>query len=106
MGTHLRCVLVCASVLSACSAPSLEYSGQPPTRVDVGHRTFDVYVRNGKAEAIRTNHEWGATKDDVFRDARTAIEEASRCTVDDKSISGDVALISAKIRCEGRSAKQ
>jgi hypothetical protein len=106
MGIHVRCVLVCASVLSACSAPSLEYSGQSPTRVDVGHRTFDVYVRNDKAEAIRTSHEWGATKDDVFRDARTAIEEASRCSVDEKSISGDVALINARIACEGPSAKQ
>jgi hypothetical protein len=98
-------MLVCVSLFSACSAPSFEYSGQAPSRVDVGRRTFDVYVRNDKAQAIRTNKEWGASKDDVFRDARTAIEEASRCSVDKESISGDIAMINARIICKSPSTK-
>jgi hypothetical protein len=105
MSARMRWILVCVSVISACSAPSFEYSGQVPTRVDVGPRTFDVYIRDDKAQAIRTNKEWGASKDDVFRDARTAIEEASRCSVAKESISGDIALINARITCKRPSTK-
>jgi hypothetical protein len=86
-------------VLAGCSSPSFEYSEVEPTRARVGERVFDVYATGSTAHAFRMNREWGAEMDSVMADAAIAIEQATKCQVDRESLSGDVAIVHAKITC-------
>ena len=87
-------------LLAGCSSPSLEYSKTDRVEVGVGDRVFHVYSTGKTAQAIRMNREWGAAdQDSVNADAALAIERATGCGVDERSLQGDRAVINAKIRC-------
>jgi hypothetical protein len=73
--------------------------GTDPVRVEVNSRAFNVYLKDNAAQAVRTNREWGAHPQDVFDDAVTAIESATDCSVIYESLTGDVAVVEAKLAC-------
>lgn len=91
--------LLIFAILAGCSAPTTAFLGIDPVRVEVSSRTFDVYAKDNAAQAVRINREWGARSEDVFDDAKVAIESATSCSVVSDSINGDVAVVNAKLAC-------
>ena len=86
-------------VLVACNGPSPGMIGAPGVTVTSGGAPFNVFIRGGIVEAVRTNFEYPANVRTVFPRALTAMEEASGCLVREGSMTGDAALIRAKLYC-------
>lgn len=89
---------VCAAVfLIACNTPSPEFRGVAPTRVTVQGSTFDVRVRDGRAEAIRVNTQYAPRFGPIRARAGAAIAMVSGCKV--VEVTGDQAQAFARLDC-------
>ncbi len=86
--------------LMACSSPSLKFSGIPPVQVTVEDSIFDVYSNGQEVQAIRVNFQVLPSMSTTIARAISAIESATGCKVVPSSISGDQALVKAKITCK------
>ncbi|TCO69963.1 hypothetical protein [Rhodovulum euryhalinum] len=96
-GVMNRPVLVLlALTLAACDSPSPDFGGLPGTRVTVDGSTFAVRRKGNTAQAIRLNREWRAG---VMARGFIAIEQATGCEVRPGTLSGDPAVIYARITC-------
>lgn len=84
---------------SSCNAPCIAFRGSDVKRITIAQSTFDVRVKDRRAEAIRTNMEWAPRLEAVLPRAVTAIEQASGCKV--ARVHGDAALIKADLACAG-----
>lgn len=96
-----RClILIC--VLAGCNTPTAEFYGAETKTVQVDGSTYKVFVKDGRAQAIRTNSELNYRKGAEARVTR-AIEQASGCKVSG-DLTGDPVLASASLSCRGRPA--
>ena len=86
-------------VLTSCSAPGNEFRGVDPVQVVVEGAVFDIYHRGMNATAIRMNFEVLPSLLDTTARAIIAIEVATGCKVAVGSVSGDQALIEARVDC-------
>jgi len=73
--------------------------GIAPQVVTVAGSTFSVRVKDGEAEAIRTDYEFVPRIGEVFPKAVAAIEQASGCKVVTRSVKGDSAYVRARVTC-------
>jgi hypothetical protein len=80
-----------------CNTPSLGFYGVEPSVITVDGSTFDVRIKDLKAEAIRTNAQYAPRLGPIGERAAAAIEKVSGCTV--SRYSGDQAVIVATLRC-------
>ncbi|WP_370400083.1 hypothetical protein [Sulfitobacter sp. JB4-11] len=91
------CLLLVAG-LAACNTPSPAFRGLPPTRVTIDGSTFDVRVREDRAEAIRINAEYAPRFGPIRIRAATAMAQVSGCEV--KAVGGDQALAVGVLDCD------
>ncbi len=92
-------LVVLLLALAACSSPGIKFLGVKPVRVDADGSVFDVYSNGWQVQAIRLNPEYLPKLSDVVARAIMAIEQATGCLVDERSLKGDWALIEADIVC-------
>ncbi|KPP84383.1 MAG: hypothetical protein HLUCCO07_09160 [Rhodobacteraceae bacterium HLUCCO07] len=93
----MRWILPCLVILAGCDTPHPRFAGVEPVRITVGQSTFDIRVRDRKAEAIRRNAEWAPRPEAVAPRAVAAIERVSGCTV--RRLDGDQAQFFAWLKC-------
>ena len=84
-------------LLAACNTPSQPFRDVPVRTVTVDGSTFDVRVKDRRAEALRTNAQYAPRLGPIGGRAAMAIEQVSGCRVHD--ISGDQAVIQARLDC-------
>jgi hypothetical protein len=84
-------------VLVGCNTPSLEFRGVAPVTITVDGSTFDVRIKDLRAQAIRTNAQYAPRMGPIGRRANAAIQQVSGCKV--TQIGGDQVLISAVLDC-------
>ncbi|HGG65541.1 MAG TPA: hypothetical protein ENK34_13310 [Rhodobacteraceae bacterium] len=87
-------------LLTGCDSPHPRFARVEVQKVTVDGSTFKIRIRDGYAEAIRTNFERLPKIGDTFPKAAKAIEIASGCKVIPNSMKGDPALMVAKLDCE------
>lgn len=94
-------VLASCCLMTACDSPHpmSDFAAVKPTEIEVDGRRFSVRVAGTRATAVRWNFEWGAKAADVLPSAGLAIERVSGCRVVPGSLTGDVALIEARLDC-------
>lgn len=95
----MRLILAFAAavLLTACNAPSSDFRGVQPTRVTVQGSTFDVRLRNGRAEAIRVNMQYAPRFEQMQARAGAAMAMVSGCEAVD--VTGDQAQAFARLDC-------
>ncbi len=89
-------------LLAACDTASPAFRDVPAQRITIGKSSFDVRVKDSRAEALRLNAEWAPRLDAVAGRATMAIETVSGCKV--KRLYGDQAMVKADLSCQGRPA--
>jgi len=89
-------------VFAACNGPSLDMRGGTASQVDLDGHSFNVFIRDGRAEAVRTNFVKRRDLGQVYVSAARAMEAASDCRVIDKSMRGDPAQMWARLDCRDR----
>lgn len=95
---RISSLLLFLTALIACNTPSPAFRGLPPTRVTIDGSTFDVRVREDRAEVIRINPEY-APRFGLIRDrAAAAMAQVSGCEV--KAVGGDQALAVGVLDCD------
>ncbi|QFT57852.1 hypothetical protein FIU94_03355 [Sulfitobacter sp. THAF37] len=90
-------VLFAAVALVGCNSPSPEFSGAAPTRVTVEGSTFDVRLRDGRAEAIRVNMQYAPRFGPIRAQAGAAMAMVSGCRV--VEVTGDQAQAFGRLDC-------
>ncbi len=93
----------CVLAVAGCNTPPIGYAGIDPVQVTVAQSTFDVRIKEGRAQAMRTNREFAPNFNYVAPRARTAIMQASGCQIKEGSLVGDAILITADLACEATS---
>lgn len=88
--------------LAACGGTSPDYWGIDATQITVGKSRFDVRIDGTRAQAIRRNVEWAPRLEAVAPRAMIAIEQVSGCEV--TKLTGDAAVIEARLKCGAASA--
>ena len=86
-------------LLAACNTPGPGFRGVPATRITVEGSTFDVRIKDNRAEAIRVNAQYAPRVGPIGARAQIAIEGASGCAV--RQMGGDQAQILAELTCKG-----
>lgn len=84
-------------LMAACNTASPEFRGVPATRVVVDGSTFDVRVRDNRAEALRVNAEYAPRFGPIRERARTAMAQVSGCEV--RKVTGDQAMAFGSLKC-------
>lgn len=90
--------ILLALALLGCDSPGPDFGGLPGTRVTVDGSTFAVRRKGNTAQAIRLNMERRAG---VMARGFLAIELATGCEVRPGTLTGDPAVIYAKLSCAG-----
>lgn len=88
-------------MLMACDSPSPRFMGLVAKQVSYEGSTFSVRHTSFEAEVIRTNPDPRARRDDILRRAAVAIRQASGCAILPRSLSGDVTVVRADLKCPG-----
>lgn len=92
-------------LLTACNTPSQAFRDVPVSTVTIDGSTFDVRIKDRRAEALRTNVQYAPRMGPIGGRAAMAIEQVSGCLVHD--ISGDQAVVQARLDCgDGVPAKK
>lgn len=86
-------IVVC---LAGCESPGPQFAGHPATRVTVEGSTFAVRRHGDAAQAIRLNREY---RKGIMLRAYRAIEIGTGCAIRPGSLSGDPAVVYAKLTC-------
>jgi hypothetical protein len=73
--------------------------GTDPQTVTANGSSFTVFQRGDEVEAYRTSREWLPRQSEVFLAAEIAIEKATGCTVRARSMTGDQAIVRARVLC-------
>lgn len=95
----MRISFILLLVLAACNGPGLSMQGATRAETSAGGIAFNVFHDGSRAEAHRTTRMIRPKAKVVFAAARHAIMEASGCDVDERSWSGDVAVVKVKLLC-------
>lgn len=82
--------------LAACDAPGPDFAGHQAARVTVEGSTFSVRRAGDEAQAIRLNME---RRRGVMARAVRAIEIGTGCEIRPGSVTGDPAVIYARLTC-------
>ncbi|APE42241.1 hypothetical protein BOO69_01540 [Sulfitobacter alexandrii] len=95
----MRYVIALFAVLAlcACNTPAPEFGGLAPTRVSVEGSTFDVRLRDGRAEAIRVNTQYAPRFGPIQARAGKAMAMVSGCRV--VEVTGDQAQAFGRLDC-------
>ncbi|SHG87615.1 hypothetical protein [Cognatishimia maritima] len=93
------CFSVCTALL-ACDSPAPAFRNADATKHVIGGNQYSVYVTETQAQAIRTSFAPRPDIRTIARQAETAIETASGCSVTE--IQGDVALLTGQLDCTKR----
>lgn len=86
--------------VAACDSPSPSMWGAEATRHTVDGATFSVRVRDDRAEAIRIGWDGRIRRAPMVARGGAAIEAASGCRVDRRSLRGDTNIVSARLICD------
>jgi len=86
-------------VLASCDSPHPAFMRVESQTIKVQGSTFQIRIREDRAEAIRTNFERVPKIGDIFPKAARAMEIASGCDVVPASMKGDPALMTARLDC-------
>lgn len=92
-------ILIVLSVVMACSSPGKQFSGAAPVRVTVEGSMFDIYTVGNDVKAVRLSIEALPKRSVIGARAIVAIEQATGCKYVAGSLTGDQALLQAKITC-------
>ena len=92
-------LLFVVAILTSCSSPKSTFREVDPIQVEVDGAVFYVYHSGVEVTAIRTNFEVLPDLLDTTARALVAIELATGCNVVIGSVSGDQALIEARVDC-------
>ena len=95
----MRCLYLVVLLLTACNTAGPGFRGVPATRITVEGSTFDVRIKDNRAEAIRVNAQYALRVGPIGARAQIAIEGASGCAV--RKMGGDQAQIVAELSCKG-----
>ncbi len=93
--------LILFLLVVGCSSAGKEYRGVTPVRADIEGSVWDVYRQGDMVQAIRVNMEMLPAMDRMLSRAILAIERATGCKVIPNSITGDQALVNARLACDG-----
>jgi len=96
---RLALVLIFCALLFGCDSPSLAFQGTPAQQITVGPSTFSVRVKGDAAEAMRISREWRPSESAVLERAEVAIRQASGCGIARNGLTGDQAIIRARLEC-------
>ena len=96
----MRGFVLVAKLLSACASPSPQYLTAPRQTISVQGWDMDVFRRGDRAQIIRTNTAWGASKQDMQIRGIIAVEEITGCRVDRRSPTGDAVILNVKLICD------
>ena len=91
--------LVILVILSACASPSVQYVGVEGIPIDVNQSRFTVFKDGDDVQVIRTSREVLPNEQRIFANATIAIERTTGCKVKNNSLTGDQAVINAKVIC-------
>ncbi len=94
--------LIAAFALTACNGPGLQFKDRPANRIQMDGYTFNIFLKDGRAEAVRVGFVPRRDLGKVYLSAARAMELASGCRVIDKSMRGDPAQMWARLNCKGR----
>ena len=92
-------VVLIALTLMACEAPTPGFRGAEVSRHVIEGSSFTVYVKDSTAQAVRTNRQFAPRIGPLAGRASIAMQRASGCRV--KSLSGDAAVLVARLSCGG-----
>jgi len=95
----MRIVLLFCVLLTGCSMGSPKVWDGVSKRVSEGEFQFNIKYNRERAEAFRVNVMLRPRSEQVFPAAVAAMERASGCEVIQRSLAGDVAMITANLRC-------
>jgi hypothetical protein len=97
----MRAAFVVLLVLAACDSTTPAVARWPHTTVDQGGMTFGVHWNREleQAEAYRISHHWRPRLSTVMANAKVAIERVSGCKVAEGGLSGDQAIVKARLAC-------
>ena len=85
--------------LASCDSPHPALMGVESQTIEVQGSTFQIRIREDRAEAIRTNFERLPKIGNTFPKAAVAMGIASGCSVVPSSMKGDPALMTARLNC-------
>ncbi|KAJ56951.1 hypothetical protein ACMU_00225 [Actibacterium mucosum KCTC 23349] len=83
--------------VTACASPQLQ--GSVSRNVDVENSSFRVFFNRHKAEATRTNLEFGPNSNGIMQRGYRAIQLATGCEIVPGTFDGDPALMRAELFC-------
>lgn len=86
-------------LFAGCSAATWEFRGIAAHRIVVDGSEFAVRVKGDRAEAVRVTAELKPYTQVIFARAAVAMEMASGCIVRAGSLSGDPAVVTARLIC-------
>lgn len=92
-------ILPVAFLLVACATPSPRFLGTQPVHTTGAGHEFAVYRNGSHVQALRTDRAWGVRQRDVFLGATAAIEAATGCSLRPNSMTGDAAIVEARVDC-------
>ena len=96
----MRLILCLLPLLAACNTAGPEFRGLPATQITVQGSTFDVRVRDERAEAIRVNAQYAPRVGPIHARAAFAMTQVSGCRV--AALKGDQAQVVGRLDCGGR----
>ncbi|MCV6823225.1 MULTISPECIES: hypothetical protein [Halocynthiibacter] len=86
-------------LIAGCDSPHPKMMGVKAQEITVEGSTFRVRTKGEIAEAIRVGFVPFSEHAQIPMRAVVAMEEASGCDVDQRSVKGDPALIVARLKC-------
>lgn len=86
-------------VLAACNGPSPAMWQSREVQVAMRGHSFNVFLKDGRAEAVRTNRVPVRRLGEVYLAGALAMEKASGCKVMDRTFRGDPAQMWARLDC-------
>jgi hypothetical protein len=94
-------IVLALFLLSACSSAGVRYLGVAPTPVDVDGWRIDVYSDGDRAQAIRMTSELRVKPEMMRERGRLAVEQATGCRLDGRTVRYDTNVLDARLICDG-----
>lgn len=88
-------------LLAACSSPGVRYIGVEPVQVIVDGWRIDVYSDGERAQAIRMTSELNVKAASMGERGRAAVEQATGCRLDGRTIKFDTNVLDGRLICDG-----
>lgn len=92
-------LILCLTALISCSSPGGKFMKAAPVSVSVEGSEFDIYRVGNEVRIIRLSFEVLPKRAVIFARAIVAVNLATGCRVKTGSMTGDQALMQAKLTC-------